>query len=75
MYFYFLEEGTYIPLLNDPTLMTNEFLAKLERATSTSKIISKPEKQSNNSSNEERKRRRSLKSLAIAVTFIIKHSH
>ncbi len=65
-------------MLNDPTLITNEFLAKLKRATSTkgtSKIVSKPEKRSNNSSNEEQKRRRGLKSLVIAATVISKHTH
>jgi hypothetical protein len=71
----FLEEGTYIPLLNDPALITNDFLAKLKRATSTkgtAKIVSKPGRQS---SNEEPRRRRSLKSVAIVATIVQKYRH
>jgi hypothetical protein len=75
---FFLEEGTYIPLLNDPKLITNEFLAKLKRATSTkgtTKILSKPGKQSNNSSNEEPTKRRSLKTVGIVATVVTNMNH
>jgi hypothetical protein len=74
--FFLLEEGKYIPLLNDPKLITNEFLTKLKRATTKKenpiKIHSKPKKPSTNSSNEKSSRRRSLKSIAILATFISK---
>ena len=65
-------------MLNDPTLITNDFLAKLKRATSTkntSKIVSKPGKQSNQSSSEEQKRRHSLKAIAIAATVMNKYKN
>ncbi|CAF2947699.1 unnamed protein product [Rotaria sp. Silwood2] len=72
------EEGTYIPLLNDSTLITNEFLSKLRRATGakvTSKIVSKSGKQSTNSPDGEEKRRRTLKSLVIAASVMSKNNH
>ncbi|CAF0995717.1 unnamed protein product [Rotaria sordida] len=65
------EEGQYIPLLNDSTLITNEFLLKLRKATNTkvtSKIISKSGKQSTNSSDQAAKGRRTLKSIVIAAS-------
>ncbi|CAF1375459.1 unnamed protein product [Adineta ricciae] len=72
------EDGTYIPLLNDPTLITNEFLAKLKRATSTSvKSIptkTKPTKQQKLQI-EKVKRRRSLKSVAIVATIVNNLKH
>ncbi|CAF0968006.1 unnamed protein product [Rotaria sp. Silwood1] len=72
------EEGTYIPLLNDSTLITNEFLLKLRRATGAkviSKVISKSEKQSTNSLAEEAKARRTLKSFVIAASIMNKTNH
>lgn len=46
--FFFLEQGAYIPLLNSSKLVTNEFLAKMKRATNSKnspKSVSKPNKQ------------------------------
>ena len=71
----FVEDGTYIPLLNDPTLITNDFLTKLKRATSTptkaipTKTNTKTTKQQKLQT-EKPKRRRSLKSVAIVATIV-----
>lgn len=67
-----LEEGKYIPLLNDPKIITNEYLIKLKRATSSSKglfpkIPSKSSKQSN--------RTRSLRSLFLAASLLKRSDH
>jgi hypothetical protein len=75
----FLEEGKYIPLLNDPTLITNEFLTKLKRATTKKvnpiKIHSKSKKASSNSSNEKGAKHRNLKSIAMLATLFNKSDH
>ncbi|CAF1489938.1 unnamed protein product [Adineta ricciae] len=74
------EDGTYIPLLNDPTLITNEFLAKLKRATSTS-VKPIPTKTNTKSTKQQKlqiekpKRRRSLKSVAIVATIVNSLKH
>jgi hypothetical protein len=77
--FFLLEEGKYIPLLNDPKLITNEFLTKLKRATTKKenpiKIHSKSRKSSTNSSNEKGPKHRNLKSIAMLATLFNKSDH
>ncbi|CAF3318648.1 unnamed protein product [Rotaria socialis] len=72
------DEGTYTPLLNDATLLTNDFLAKLKKATSlktTPKPVPKSGKPSTNPSDDEAKRRRSIKSVVIAAGMMNKINH
>jgi hypothetical protein len=78
--FHYLDQGTYIPLLNNPKLMNTDFLAKLKKATSTkcsTKVFSKPTKQPVITSTKQQavKRRRSLKAIAIAATFVTINHH
>jgi hypothetical protein len=73
--FCLLDQGTYIPLSNNPKLINNEFLTKLKKATNSkysTKILSKTTKQSvtNSSKQQPIKRRQSLKSIAIATAFL-----
>jgi len=74
-----LEQGTYIPLSNNPKLINSEFLAKLKKATSTktstkvfTKVMALPVVTGSKSQQQQQptKRRRSLKSVALAATFI-----
>ena len=72
---YFLDQGTYIPLLNNPKLITSDFLARLKRATNSkyaTKLSFKTTKPATNNSPKQQpvKRRRSLKSIAIAATLM-----
>ncbi|CAF3001701.1 unnamed protein product [Rotaria sp. Silwood2] len=68
-------DGACIPLSNDPTLITHEFLTKLKRATG-SKVVSnqtiRPAKHSANSSDESGKRKQYLKSVVIAASMMKK---
>ncbi|CAF1069861.1 unnamed protein product [Rotaria sordida] len=68
-------DGTYVPLSNDPTLITHDFLTKLQRA-SGSKVISnyttRLAKRSISSSDESGKRKPSLKSIVIAASMMKK---
>jgi len=73
--FNYLDQGTYIPLSNNPKLINNEFLTKLKKATNSkysTKIPSKTTKQLviNSSKQQPIKRRPSLKAIAIASTFL-----
>lgn len=70
----FVEEGKYVPLLNDPTLMTSDFLAKLKRATSLKASSPKLNPKSIKPSNQLR-RPRSLRSLIIVASLIKKTDH
>jgi hypothetical protein len=75
-----LDQGTYIPLLNNPKLINTEFLTKLKKATNSkysTQILSKTTKQSGIKSSKQQpiKRRRSLKSIAMAATFIARSHH
>ncbi|CAF1046202.1 unnamed protein product [Adineta steineri] len=76
------EDGTYIPLLNDPSLITNDFLIKLRRATGTN-AKGPPPKTNVKSSKQEKmkvpfekpKRRRSLKSIAIVASIVTNYKN
>jgi hypothetical protein len=66
--FKYLDEGNYHPLLNDPTLITNEFLTKLKRATNK-KDLSKIDFKQEKTLNDEKlgKKRPGLRSLAMTA--------
>ncbi|CAF1423321.1 unnamed protein product, partial [Rotaria magnacalcarata] len=66
-------ERTYIPLLNDATLLTNNFLMKLKRATGTQivpKVVPKSGKSSTIKFEDLVNERRSFKSLAMVASII-----
>ncbi len=79
--FHYLDQGTYIPLLNNPQLMNTDFLAKLKKATSTkcaTKVFSKTTKPPAVISPPKQQavhRCRSFKVIAIAATFITINHH
>ncbi|UJR24113.1 hypothetical protein I4U23_027080 [Adineta vaga] len=73
------EDGTYIPLLNDSSLITNDFLTKLKRATTkpiqTKSNTKTTKQQAQKLSIEKPKRRRSLKAVAIVATIVNNFKH
>lgn len=74
--FSIVEEGTYIPLLNDSTVITSDFLAKLKRATNTRMTpkLTKGGKYGPHSPDDEGKKRRSLKTVFLAASLMNKNN-